>query len=78
MLTLDHLEAECEVAGMRISTAKSKAMTLTRKPDCLLRVGNESLAQVKEFKYLGILLLSVRLAGESEQRGRYCVRFTAP
>ena len=44
---------------MRISTAKSEAMTLCRKPmDCLLRVGNESLAQVKEFKYLWVLFAS--------------------
>ena len=26
--------------------------------DCLLRVGNESLPQVKEFKYLGVLFAS--------------------
>ena len=33
--------------------------TLSRKPvDCLLRVGNEALAQVKEFKYLGVLFAS--------------------
>uniref|UniRef100_A0A8C5CRJ5 Reverse transcriptase domain-containing protein n=1 Tax=Gadus morhua TaxID=8049 RepID=A0A8C5CRJ5_GADMO len=57
--SLDRLAAECEAAGMRISTAKSEAMTLSRKPvDCLLRVGNESLAQVKEFKYLGVLFAS--------------------
>uniref|UniRef100_A0A8C5A4J3 ribonuclease H n=1 Tax=Gadus morhua TaxID=8049 RepID=A0A8C5A4J3_GADMO len=57
--SLDRLAAECEAAGMRISTAKSEAMTLSRKPvDCLLRVGNESLAQVKGFKYLGVLFAS--------------------
>uniref|UniRef100_A0A8C5CGF6 Reverse transcriptase domain-containing protein n=1 Tax=Gadus morhua TaxID=8049 RepID=A0A8C5CGF6_GADMO len=57
--SLDRLAAECEAAGMRISTAKSESMTLSRKPvDCLLRVGNESLAQVKEFKYLGVLFAS--------------------
>ena len=38
---LDRLAAECEAAGMRISTAKFEGMTLSRKPvDCLLRVGN--------------------------------------
>ena len=42
-----------------ISTSKSEAMTLSRKRvDCLLPVGNESLAQVKKFKYLGILFAS--------------------
>ena len=34
---------------MRISTSKSEAMVLSRKSvDCLLRVGNESLPQVKD------------------------------
>lgn len=57
--SLDRLAAECEAAGMKISTTKSEAMTLSRKPvDCPLRVGNESLAQVKEFKYLGVLFAS--------------------
>ena len=50
--SLDRFSAECEAAGMRISTLKLKAMVLSRKPmDCLLRVGNE-------FKYLGILFSS--------------------
>ena len=44
---------------MRISTSKSKAMTLSQKPVyCLQRVGNESLPQVKEFKHLGVLFAS--------------------
>ena len=39
--SLDRFTAECEAAGMRISTSKSEAMVLSRKPmDCLLRVGN--------------------------------------
>ena len=57
--SLDRFAAEGEAAGMRISTSKSEAMVLSRKPmDCLLRVGNESLPQVKEFKYLGVLFAS--------------------
>ena len=60
--SLDRFTAECEVTGMRITTSKchgSKAMVLSRKPmDCLLRVGNEFLPQVKEVKYLGILFSS--------------------
>ena len=57
--SLDRFTAECEVTGMRISTSKSEAMVLSRKPmDCLLRVGNEFLPQVKEVKYLGILFSS--------------------
>ena len=38
---------------------KSEAMVLGRKPvDCPLQVGNESLPQVKEIKYLRVLLSS--------------------
>ncbi|TWW77309.1 hypothetical protein D4764_12G0006990 [Takifugu flavidus] len=41
-------------AGMRISTSKSEAMVLDRKKvECLLRVKEEILPQVEEFKYLG-------------------------
>ena len=57
--SLDRFATECKAAGMRISTSKSEAMVLSRKPmDCLLRVGNEFLPQVKEFQYLGILFSS--------------------
>ncbi|KAK3526405.1 hypothetical protein QTP70_025434 [Hemibagrus guttatus] len=51
--------AECEVAGMRISTSKSEAMVLDRKKvACTLQVGGEFLPQVEEFKYLGVLFTS--------------------
>ena len=51
--------AECEEAGMRISTSKSKAMVLDRKKvACSLRVGGELLPQVEECKYLGVLFTS--------------------
>ncbi|KAI3369206.1 hypothetical protein L3Q82_007445 [Scortum barcoo] len=51
--------AECEAAGMRISTSKSEAMVLDRKRvACPLRVGGEVLPQVEEFKYLGVLFTS--------------------
>ena len=55
---------------MRISTSKSEAMVLSRKPvDCLLRVGNESLPQVKEFKYLRVLFMSEGMMGcKTDQR----------
>ena len=44
---------------MRISTSKSEAMVLSRKRvDCPLQVGGESLLQVEEFKYLGVLFTS--------------------
>ncbi|TWW69735.1 hypothetical protein D4764_18G0005410 [Takifugu flavidus] len=46
-------------AGMRISTSKSEAMVLDRKKvECLLRVKEEILPQVEEFKYLGVLFTS--------------------
>ena len=49
----DTLAAECEAAWMRMQTAKSEAMTPTRKPvDRLLLVGNQSLGQKKQLKYL--------------------------
>ncbi|XP_055016887.1 AP-5 complex subunit sigma-1 isoform X2 [Boleophthalmus pectinirostris] len=51
--------AECEEAGMKISSSKSEAMVLNRKKvACPLRVGGESLPQVEEFKYLGVLFTS--------------------
>ncbi|TWW78062.1 R2DM Retrovirus-related Pol polyprotein from type II retrotransposable element [Takifugu flavidus] len=61
---------ECEAAGMRISTSKSESMVLARKKvECLLRVGEEVLPQVEEFKYLGILFTSEgRMERESNRR----------
>ncbi|KAK3541996.1 hypothetical protein QTP86_009836 [Hemibagrus guttatus] len=51
--------AECETAGMRVSTSKSEALVLDRKKvACTLQVGGEVLPQVKEFKYLGVLFTS--------------------
>ncbi|TWW53255.1 hypothetical protein D4764_0018220 [Takifugu flavidus] len=65
-LSLDRFAAACEAAGMRISTSKSEAMVLDRKKvECLLRVKEEILPQVEEFKYLGVLFTS-----EEEWSGR--------
>ncbi|KAK3567642.1 hypothetical protein QTP86_020413, partial [Hemibagrus guttatus] len=51
--------AECEAAGMRVSTSKSEAMVLNwKKVACTLQVGGELLPQVEEFKYLGVLFTS--------------------
>ena len=62
---LERFAAECESVGMRVSTSKSEAMVLCRKTkDCPLRLGRESLAQVREFKYLGVLFTS---EGEMER-----------
>ncbi|KAK3534617.1 hypothetical protein QTP86_016770, partial [Hemibagrus guttatus] len=56
---LRHFAAECEAAGMRVSTSKSEAMVLNRKKvACTLQVGGEVLPQVEEFKYLGVLFMS--------------------
>ncbi|KAK3533035.1 hypothetical protein QTP70_006219 [Hemibagrus guttatus] len=56
---LGRFAAECEAAGMRVSTSKSEVMVLDRKKvACTLQVGGEFLPQVKEFKYLGVLFTS--------------------
>ncbi|KAK3522832.1 hypothetical protein QTP86_004669 [Hemibagrus guttatus] len=56
---LGHFAAECEAAGMRLSSSKSEAMVLNRKKvACTLQVGGELLPQVEEFKYLGVLFMS--------------------
>ncbi|KAK3518362.1 hypothetical protein QTP86_018292, partial [Hemibagrus guttatus] len=56
---LGRFAAECEAAGMRVSTSKSEAMVLDRKKvTCTLQVGGEVLPQVEEFKYLGVLFTS--------------------
>ena len=67
---LGRFAAECEAAGMRISTSKSEAMVLDRKRvACPLRVGGESLPQVEEFKYLGVLFTSEgRMEREIDRR----------
>ncbi|KAK3538143.1 hypothetical protein QTP70_032395 [Hemibagrus guttatus] len=56
---LSRFAAECETAGMRVSTSKSEAMVLNRKKvACTLQVGGALLSQVEEFKYLGVLFTS--------------------
>ncbi|KAK3510818.1 hypothetical protein QTP70_022736 [Hemibagrus guttatus] len=56
---LGHFAAECEAAGMRVSTSKLEAMVLDQKKvACTLQVGGEVLPQVEEFKYLGVLFTS--------------------
>ncbi|TWW53877.1 R2DM Retrovirus-related Pol polyprotein from type II retrotransposable element [Takifugu flavidus] len=69
-LSLDRFAAACEAAGMKISTSKSEAMVLNRKKvECLLRVKEEILPQVEEFKYLGVLFTSEgRMEREIDRR----------
>ncbi|TWW78064.1 R2 Retrovirus-related Pol polyprotein from type I retrotransposable element [Takifugu flavidus] len=68
--SLDRFAAPCEAAGMKISTSKSEAMVLNRKKvKCLLRVKEEILPQVEEFKYLGVLFTSEgRMEQEIDRR----------
>ncbi|TWW73420.1 hypothetical protein D4764_15G0008140 [Takifugu flavidus] len=67
---LGRFATECEAAGMRISTSKLESMVLApKKVECLLRVGEEVLPQVEEFKYLGILFTSEgRMEREIDRR----------
>ena len=75
-LSLERFAAECEAAGMRISTTKSETMVLSRKRvECPLRVGNEILPQVEEFKYLGVLFTS---EGRMEREIDRCGLCTGP
>uniref|UniRef100_A0A674MGB6 Reverse transcriptase domain-containing protein n=1 Tax=Takifugu rubripes TaxID=31033 RepID=A0A674MGB6_TAKRU len=69
-LSLDRFAAACEAAGMKISTSKSEAMVLNwKKVECLLRVKEEILPQVEEFKYLGVLFMSEgRMEQEIDRR----------
>ncbi|KAK3539790.1 hypothetical protein QTP70_013235 [Hemibagrus guttatus] len=56
---LGRFAADCEAAGMRVSTSKSEAMVLDRKKvACTFQVGEELLPQVEEFKCLGVLFTS--------------------
>ncbi|KAI3375173.1 hypothetical protein L3Q82_021083 [Scortum barcoo] len=65
--------AECEAAGMRISTSKSEAMVLDRKRvACPLQVGGEVLPQVEEFKYLGVLFTSEGKMEREIDRADWC------
>ena len=49
----------CNTAGMKISTAKTQGLHLSRNPDqCVLQVNRATLKQVEQFKYLGIAFMS--------------------
>ncbi|KAK0138543.1 hypothetical protein N1851_024925 [Merluccius polli] len=69
-LSLDRFAADCEAAGMRISTSKSESMVLNRKRvKCTLWVRDEILPQVEEFKYLRVLFTSEgRMEREIDRR----------
>ncbi|KAI3362136.1 hypothetical protein L3Q82_012466 [Scortum barcoo] len=65
---LERFAAECEAAGMRISTSKSEAMVLDRKRVVPSPVSGEVLPQVEEFKYIS--------GSCSRVRERWSVRLT--
>ena len=49
----------CNTAGMKISTAKTEILHLSRNPDqCVLQVDGATLKQVEMFKYLGVAFTS--------------------
>ena len=55
----------CNTAGMKISTAKTEVLHLSRNPDqCVLQVNGATLKQVEKFKYLGVAFTSDRRQDE--------------
>ena len=49
----------CNTAGMKISTAKTEVLHLSRNPDqCVLQVNGATLKQVEKFKYRGVAFTS--------------------
>ena len=56
---LNSFADECNTTGMKISTAKTEVLYLSRNPDqCVLQVNGVTLKQVEKFKYLGVALTS--------------------
>ena len=67
-LALGGFAAECEAAGMTISTSQSKASVLSQKRvDGPLQIRGELLPQVEEFKYLGVLFWLTDGLGQHRQ-----------
>ena len=49
----------CKTARMKISTAKTEVLHLSRNPDqCVLQVNGATLKQVEKFRYLGVAFTS--------------------
>ena len=45
----------CNTAGMKISTAKTEVLHLSKNPDqCVMQVNGATLKQIEKFKYLGV------------------------
>ena len=57
--TLNSSADACNTAGMKISTAKTEILHLSRNPDqCGLQVNGATLKHIQKFKYLGVALTS--------------------
>ena len=56
---LDRFSHACSVAGMKVSTTKTKTMCLSRQPkQCSLQIYGVPLKQSEKFKYLGVSFIS--------------------
>ena len=56
---LNSVADACDTAGMKISTAKSEVLHLSRNPErCVLQVKGVTLKQVEKFKYLEVAFTS--------------------
>ena len=57
--SLNSFADACDTAGMKISTAKTEVLHLSRSPDqCALQVNGATLKQVEKFRYLGVAFTS--------------------
>ena len=67
---LDRIAGECNSASMRINTAKTETMAISRTPSqCTLHVSGVPLRQVEKFTYLGVSFSSDgTLGGEIDRR----------
>ena len=56
---LNCLTDACDTAGMKISTARTEELHLSKNPDqCVLQVNEATLKQVEKFKYFGVAFTS--------------------
>ena len=56
---LNSFAGASNTAGMKISTAKTEELHLSRNPDqCVLQVNRSTLKQVEKYKYLGAAFTS--------------------
>ena len=59
LLTTESGADECGIAAIKINTAKTEVLNLSRNLDqCVLQVVGATLKQVEKFKYLGVAFTS--------------------